>query len=864
MLAWTPEAREEFDAYGRQIRPRLEAEGADPEEVCADLRRHIEQEQSVKGEQLVTAPAVREILLRLGEPEALAAWAEQPPNPIAQKPGDPQEFGSYHIASILFGVILPLGTILIEAFTHMCAEEFFDPIPSWRHLLMVTLVPIGNLLVILSTGGGCIVPRRLLGAASWLAIVISAYYSLLFLPIAPLGVIMIIAYGWGLLPLAPLFSFIVAIMARRRARLACGPLGGFVYGVGLAVALLVAADIPTVMTQSAMGRAVLSPDESTRARAIQFLRKHGSRTVMERECYGRSGDVTALWSRPFFMPVETANARRLYYRVTGEHYARPDAVREWISRGDIFDFDADVAGGELVGPVQKRLALASSRLDGSLAADGAFGYLEWTMEFRNKGEWETEARAQLALPAGGAVTRLTLWVGDREREAVFAGKAETTRAYQQVAVRERRDPVLVTTCGPDQVLMRCSPVPAHGKMKARIGITFPLLIDKPDGAAMAFPRILDRNFEIGADMKHAVWVESRRAIQCKLAAMKPENPKPGLFALRGQLADAELGAPDAALMVQRDNVQVWSPDPVTTGSAIVQRIETRPANTPSMAILVIDGSAAMRDAAAPLADAIARLPEGIPMAAIMAGDKPDIIQPPDTMNKTLLGKVAEEIKKEWCYTGGADNVPALMLAWDIAAGRPGSVIVWIHGPQPIELSPAARLIQAWERRPGAPRLLSLAAMPGGNRLLEELGDRPEVETVPRLGAIGDDMQRLAGRWINPSPILVRERIDRVAQGEEVSSHLARLWALGEARRLAANSKDRRPALELAANYRLVTPLTGAVVLETDAQYQQNNLKAPVAVGIPTVPEPGDWALIALCLGALAIAWFRLREKRCAA
>jgi hypothetical protein len=67
-----------------------------------------------------------------------------------------------------------------------------------------------------------------------------------------------------------------------------------------------------------------------------------------------------------------------------------------------------------------------------------------------------------------------LWVNGEEREAAFAGRSQTREAYQKVAIQQRRDPVLVTTAGPDRVQMQCFPVPPNGGlMKIRIGITAP-------------------------------------------------------------------------------------------------------------------------------------------------------------------------------------------------------------------------------------------------------------------------------------------------------------------------------------------------------------------------------------------------------
>jgi hypothetical protein len=47
----------------------------------------------------------------------------------------------------LFAVFLPAAAIGIELVTGMCADAFFDPIPTWIHLALACLVPGANALV---------------------------------------------------------------------------------------------------------------------------------------------------------------------------------------------------------------------------------------------------------------------------------------------------------------------------------------------------------------------------------------------------------------------------------------------------------------------------------------------------------------------------------------------------------------------------------------------------------------------------------------------------------------------------------------------------------------------------------------------
>ena len=77
------------------------------------------------------------------------------------------------------------------------------------------------------------------------------------------------------------------------------------------------------------------------------------------------------------------------------------------------------------------------------------------------------------------------------------------------------------------------------------------------------------------------------------------------------------------------------------------------------------------------------------------------------------------------------------------------------------------------------------------------------------------------------------------------------------------------AQKIALPWQIVTPVTGAVVLETAEQYKQHNLKPAEAdsvpttlSSVPTVPEPG--AVLCLVLAALVLVFalaFRARRAR---
>jgi hypothetical protein len=64
---------------------------------------------------------------------------------------------------------------------------------------------------------------------------------------------------------------------------------------------------------------------------------------------------------------------------------------------------------------------------------------------------------------------------------------------------------------------------------------------------------------------------------------------------------------------------------------------------------------------------------------------------------------------------------------------------------------------------------------------------------------------------------------------------------------------------LAQAYQVVTPVSGAVVLETDADYERAGLEPPAAGDVPTVPEPEAYLLLLVACAMLCwFAWCRNR------
>jgi hypothetical protein len=682
----------------------------------------------------------------------------------------------------MFGALLPLAAIVIELATRMCSEVFFNPLPSAVHVLVAATVPASAFAVGLRARW----PARLLAWLNASALVVSALYAIPFVPLVPLG-LLTAPVLIGLLPLAPFFALWTAIRQRRRlVREMAAP---SLWRMAAVMLLLITiASTPRLVSRGALHWTMQHPEDM--ARAVRTVRHFGSEYALLEAAQSRGGSVM----EAFTERVPEGHAREFYYRVTGrDSRSEPRAVEgvRW--------FDPN-QGSSTVGAVLPGLNLASSQMDGSVDAAGGVAYTEWTMVFRNADAMQREARATVQLPRGGVVSRVTLWIDGEPREAAIGGRAQTTAAYRAV-VAARRDPLLVTTAGPDRVLVQCFPVPPNGEMKIRIGVTAPV-----EEGGLALPFFQEQNFVVPET--HLVWIEG------------------GKQSVRRAVAHRDLHKPFEGWRSERPAEVAWTPDPESKAHHVVQRMIGQPRRRYDKLIYVVDGSAAMR----PYAEALARQLRG---EVILASDAVRVVE------RLTPGD----------FAGGADNAAALVEAQARAAGEPDAAIVWIHGPQRVAMTSADGLKQFWARRPGAVPLYSMQLEPGPDEVMAALDGVREVRVlVP-------DVERVAERFAGGGVelVAVRERFAGAgpAGAHRTSAHLARLWAHEESIRTG----DR----ELAARYRLVTPLTGAVVLESAAQYKAAGLTAAMPGTVPTVPEPETWALMIVGFGAILAQMWRVRR-----
>ena len=864
MKAWTTQAERRLAEYLIERAKREGFVGEDASELQEDLRRHIHEEAEHEAGDGIGLMQLEGILGRLDAGYRTPAWAAD--SPAAQQRG-------WRFWSWCAGVVMPLAILLFELLTRFCGGVFFDPVPTWMHVLLIALVP--GLNAWLLRGGRGAGPFGK-GVAAGITLVVAGFYGLLFVPILHFSIIGLLFLGMGLLSLTPILAAIQSWWIGRRmqrewpnpARFAQGRRLGMM-AVVVALALL---EGPGLWTRGNLLGAVDEGDGA--AAAISRLRIYHSERALLKACYegnrGTSmgtdiaGWIAGSWRIPAamlgvsqFRQDNSEKARDVFFRVTGKPFnsLKPPPTTgggALLGRADPLqemEFD-DHLGGDDVAVRLKALDLSESRFDGHIDSVSRIGYGEWTMVFKNGARVDREARCQVKLPVQGRVSRLSLWVNGEPREAAFSTVSKVKAAYQEVAVVQRRDPVLVTMVGPDTVMVQCFPVPAMGEMKIRLGVTAPL-----DECRWELPHIIERNFGASNKLEHAVWLQG----DCGFELIGAGKPLASARDGAGQSLAAAL-APEHAM----GGGLAWVIDPLPATPEVVwcedrfakaeerylirePKSVTRPPAT-GRVVWVIDGSASLAEAKKWILKVADSFPPG-ECLILLADDTARQVTPKDLAAHR--------------FSGGRDNEPALREAIRLTKANGNGPIVWLHGPQAVKLAQAEALLQSLERGAARPAIFEIEAVPGPNRLAEAIYRSGCLYRGPNMNHPADDLsgflhdlgiERRAWSWNWTRAASVDSQ-----SGKKVWDQLARLWAMTTADDGSANLSDEARSAR-AARYQVVTPLSGAVVLETEAQYERHGLTpadTSATPHVPTVPEPST-SLLLLLSTAAALLW-RKRE-----
>jgi hypothetical protein len=276
-------------------------------------------------------------------------------------------------------------------------------------------------------------------------------------------------------------------------------------------------------------------------------------------------------------------------------------------------------------------------------------------------------------------------------------------------------------------------------------------------------------------------------------------------------------------------------------------------------MILLDGSVSAKNAGAALLAAAERIPAGARVGFALASATAARL-PPAPWDAARKAELANLIAGE-PFNGGEDNLGALADAMAALEGEPNATLLWIHGPQGFEFPEhVAELEQSLDRSLKLPSIELLPVAPGPNKLLQHPRLFQAARTLAWSNDVRADIAAALEDFFDSSPRWTVRRAPGATAGlVSGSPHVEKLWARDEVDDLLAQGPAKlAAAAQLAGKFQLVTPASGAVVLETNADYLRAGLTPPDASLVPTIPEPSEWAL--LIVACLAFAWAARRHR----
>lgn len=594
-------------------------------------------------------------------------------------------------------------------------------------------------------------------------------------------------------------------------------LGAFCTTLLASVALGAAAMIPEARSVAiAAGEAMTSSeDQSVSNFGFDILKNADAAPEIVKQLNGdrfQNSMVLAMVPKNEFMP-------KLHFELTGK--GMPTARQVDTNSTDVN------LGNSTVGDLRPGLSLQESQLTGHVDAKSLTSALYWTLVFNNQGEQPEEARCKIVLPPGAAVSRATLWINGKEQEAAFDTREKVQAAYQWI-VKSKRDPLLITEGDDGLISLQAYPVPKWGEMKVRFGITAPLDCKSAKEFRLEPPRILTANFET-KEAPTNVKLESNAAIASNLSGGKSSSSGTDKVVLRGQF---KLDNPAQRLQFNvASNTEfkgiVSRATHAEQNSFITQSL-SKVTETPASMAVVIDGSSSVAKHATEIERGLKDIPSSIKTKFFVANRHEPVVASSLADAVGLLQKHGRSV--------GCDDSSALEQARNYVAREHRGTILWIHGSQAFisegDKTALKKLMMSGDHRLRIYDFQVDSDEPNQLRGYLQGLDKdasPEFKTVYQSGSVENDLSDLAHHSLASGAVLrmVREKTHSAAGKNvvydfPVASRMSTLWAAEEAHRLIAQGETGAAGM-LGSVYRIVTPVTGAVVLETESDYQRTDL-----------------------------------------
>jgi len=734
---------------------------------------------------------------------------------------------------LTLGVILPgLGLLAYGIFSAVTAVQT-NVSELTGKLLLLLVVPLFNFAVWSAVRKRYLTRPRLIGLMNGLALGLSASWTIIWLtsmlfnqgaPSCKLGWMLLLCMSPALLFAAACLNF--ELWRKTEAHISRITTTFSVLGGVLSLLFVFTPMGRSLYVQSLVTDAKFSTSTAQQSAAVATLRTVATEEDLRPSLNPISGFALAQMLVPNRgLDSGTDVDQNMYFRITGQPFKLAGAGSE-------------TEYNENIGVKIPGLALSKSQIVGNIDASTLSGSLDWTFTFHNSSGSPQEARAEIKIPHGATVSRATLWVEGKPREAAFASTMRTTAAYEAI-VNERRDPLLVKMLAPDRVLVRCFPVPTEGRpMKIRLGFKLPLECSDGKTCTMQTPTVAGSNFS--QPKRHRISLASRDKFETMSGLDVTKSG--GVYSINGILKMDEKTKGAELIVVQKPvgNGTFGVEDSISKKFIVSQLRQVSTGGVKHLAV-VVDQSSSLGDKAEIIKSLLTSLPSRLKPTVYFAREQnPDDKAGTQIVSQPLTEAIAS--LDAGSFVGGQDNLPLVREALEVAAERPDSAVIWIHGPQSF-------VRNAYEKSAmdvvHHVRLFDLQLSDGPNTNLQTLqrddvSDLVSVESVTAKNT--EEINSFVSLLDKGSKKLVMKRTatpnrpENLVSDPSVTAQVVALWAQGEVDRLMAEDEEGE-AIALGTKYRIASTATGAIVFENDKQHQ-DFVKARDAFAATPLPSRG--------------------------
>jgi hypothetical protein len=568
-------------------------------------------------------------------------------------------------------------------------------------------------------------------------------------------------WGIGLLYLAASLVTLQLVLAIRKTKELDSAkrriLSYLCFGALSAALTLVGTEVQTIVAHF-YERQALSSNAKISLPALAFLRQANCERQLRLLCAdSRSAGLTGL-----FMPVKPAEAERLYFMLEGKPFvienktdtATTIPIQQFSYENSTYRMNAEQLRNFAIGSKIPGVSLTRSTINGNLHPDNLSATLVWTMVFQNDGKDEQTARAEISLPESAAITAAKVWQDGEAIDGDFSPESSQHQYNGQTGFDGR-----LTELGRGKYLLQSKSLPPDSQVKMQVAMVLPLELEQLESAQIKLPQIIESNFSLEGD--HNLELLSDNAFENSHPAFTTGQREDGLKFLSGSLTTEQIENSPLSFLCKRhpitalascedkgifqDYFEKVRPKNVqeipgkTYGTYLTRQIEQIIAAAPGRVVVVLDGSVETSKYLEKIKESLNQIPSGIPVSVMVASNEDKTFSKPEDL-KTALPKL-----KDVKFTGGQENLKALVKAAEFAGQTKEGVVLWLHGRQPATHK-EIYIISPFAFKPALYELAYDQAEAVDDKFFRNHSELSSFSQVTRSGDQLADLSRFFRRW----------------------------------------------------------------------------------------------------------------------